>query len=161
MSNHYISQRDYLESTGVLEHGSDEDIAQSKKAYRKKYMRAYQKRRRREKKFTTVMLKKDEYQRLYQEATAQKVSLAAFLRLAAFAYLDQLRLIPRTDTLIHIEQLLSLMYSEIKYLSQHYAPDSYHPLYYDLLEKITHLERMVAALLGHTKENDSLECTTT
>lgn len=108
----------YLESTGVLEKGSDEEIKAAKKAYRKKYFLEYKQRLRQAKpEFTVCLSKKNgEYERIAVGAKRHKMTVGGFIRLAALSYLAQTYIVPNREQLARLEQILASCLNEVKTL---------------------------------------------
>ena len=107
---------DYLEASGVLEKGSDEEIKAVKKSYRKKYFLEFKKQQRRTKpEFTVHFSKTDgELNRICQAAKRHQLTVPAFLKSAAFAYIERTYLVPNKLMVAHMEQLLADCLNEIK-----------------------------------------------
>jgi len=107
---------DYLEAIGVLQNGSKEDIKAAKRAYRKDYLLAFKRRQRSAKAEYTISFSKadGEHGRIVQAARTHAMSVSAFVRKAALAYLDQTYLVPHPHQVVHLERLLSECLNEIK-----------------------------------------------
>lgn len=107
---------DYLDSVGVLEKGTDEEIKAAKKAYRKKYFLAYKQKQRLNKPEYTVNFKKEngEHGRIVLAAKKHSMPVASFLRSAALGYLNRTYIVPDRLQVARLEQLLSDCLNEIK-----------------------------------------------
>ena len=71
---------DYLDTVGVLEKGTDEEIKKAKRQYRKKYFLEYKRKQRFTKPEYTVVLSKSkgEYERIVLAAKRHKRTVSAF-----------------------------------------------------------------------------------
>ena len=111
---------EYLEATGVLEKGTDEEIKAVKHAYRKKYLLTFKQRQRAIKPEYTINFSKKtgEYDRVAQAATRHNMSLTAFTRSSVLAYLDRTYVVPNSAQIARLEQNLSECLNEIKTITQ-------------------------------------------
>lgn len=106
----------YLESLGVLEHGTDEEIKEAKRQYRKKYHLLYKQNQRQNKPEFVINLSKEngEYQRVLTASKAHKLSVSSFIQKAVFAYMEKRYLVPNALQIVILEQLLANCLNEIK-----------------------------------------------
>ncbi len=106
----------YLEQSGVLEHGSDEQIKAAKKSYRKKYMLAFKRQQRAAKPEYTVNFEthSGEHGRVKLAADKHNVSVSAFIRLAVLAYMEQRYIVPNARQIARLEQMLAECLNEIR-----------------------------------------------
>ena len=107
---------DYLDSVGVLEKGTDEEIKAAKKVYRKKYFLEYKQKQRVNKPEYTINFKKEngEHGRISIAAKQHKMTVTSFIRSAALAYLSRTYIVPDRLQVARLEQLLSECLNEIK-----------------------------------------------
>jgi len=107
---------EYLESLGILERGTDEEIKAAKKAYRKEYLLKYkQKQRSRKPEFTVSFPnEKGEYNRVEYAARNHKMTITAFIRAATIAYISKTFIVPDRGQIARIEQMLAQFLNEIK-----------------------------------------------
>ncbi len=105
----------YLDASGVLEKGTEEEIKSAKRAYRKIYLKKYKQIQRDEKPEFTVLLsrQKGEYGKIALAAKRHHLSIPAFLRQATFAYLNKAYLVPDTELVARLYQKLSDCLNEI------------------------------------------------
>lgn len=110
---------EYLEASGVLEHGSDEEIKAVKREYRKKYLLLYKRAKRGGAKEYTITLKKEsrELLLLMKSAKVHSLTVPEFIRQSALAYCEQKYLIPHPYQVAELEQLLSDCLNEIRTLA--------------------------------------------
>ncbi|MBP6977632.1 MAG: hypothetical protein KBB71_04890 [Lentimicrobiaceae bacterium] len=106
----------YLESSGVLEKGTDEEIKLAKKRYRKGYYLKYKQNQRQHKPEFTVNFsnEKGEYSTIEHAARKHKMSVTAFIRASALAYLNRSYLVPNQDQVASFELILSQCLNEIR-----------------------------------------------
>ena len=106
----------YLDALGVLATGSEEEIKAAKKVYRKNYLLKYKQRQRSTKPEFTVPLSKDkgEYSIIYAEAKRHSMTIGAFLKTAALAYINKTYVVPDRLQLAELEQLLAGCLNEIQ-----------------------------------------------
>jgi hypothetical protein len=107
---------DYLDSVGVLEKGTDEEIKAAKKAYRKKYFLAYKQKQRSNRPEYTINFRKEngEHGRISLAAKQHKMPVSSFIRSAVLAYLNSTYIVPDRLQVARLEQLLSECLNEIK-----------------------------------------------
>ena len=107
---------DYLDSVGVLEKGTDEEIKAAKKAYRKKYFLEYKQKQRITKPEYTINFKKEngEHGRISLAAKKHNMTVTFFIRSAVLAYLDRTYIVPDRVQVARLEQLLADCLNEIK-----------------------------------------------
>ena len=141
----------YLDSIGVLEKGSDEEIKLAKKAYRKKYFTLHKrKQRERNKEFTIRFFKSDEeLKNISETAKRHKMKITEFLKSAVLAYVDKTYIVPDSLQIAEIEQILSQCLNEIQSIVKQKERYSYDREYqYELIEKrIEQLESEINSVL--------------
>ena len=117
---------EYLEPSGVLENGTDEEIKAAKKAYRKEYYLKYKRTQRLQKPEFTVNFsnEKGEYSSIQQAAKRHKMTVTAFIHASALAYLNRRYLVPNQDQVASLEQILSQCLNEIQSIVQ--VREKYH-----------------------------------
>ncbi len=110
---------EYLEASGVLEYGSDEEIKAVKREYRKKYLLLYKRAKRGSTKEYTITLNKEsrELLLLMKSAKIHSLTVPEFIRQSALAYCEQKYLIPHPYMVAELEQLLSDCLNEIRVLA--------------------------------------------
>jgi hypothetical protein len=107
---------EYLNSVGVLEKGTDDEIKAAKRAYRKRYFLEYKQRQRINKPEYTITFSKGngEHGRIITVAKKHKMSVPAFIHSAVLAYMNQTFVVPDRLQVARLEQLLSECLNEIK-----------------------------------------------
>ena len=141
----------YLESRGVLENGTDEEIKKAKKDYWKIYF-TKQKRIQRAKQheFTMRFSKgKEEYSKVEFMAKQHRMKTTKFIKSAVLAYINKSYIVPDRLQIAELEQLLSQCLNEIQTIVKqkerfHYERE----LKYEVIEKrIEALEEEIAKAL--------------
>ena len=107
---------DYLETTGVLEHGTEQEIKAAKKKYRKDYFLSYKRSQRCLKPEYTVnfSIDKGEHSRVKAAAQRHHLSISSFIHQAVLAYLDQSFIVPNIDQVAALEQILLQCLNEVQ-----------------------------------------------
>ena len=98
--------RDSLFSSGLIEEGNPDKIAQFKKDYAKNYANSYQKKYDKENKRKTLIFSPKEFAFLQDKAQHYGLKLSPFLKSIIFAYLQSSFVFPDEKTLSSIEVLL-------------------------------------------------------
>src|ERR1035437_8416243 len=107
---------DYLESLGILEKGTDEEIKAAKKAYRKIYFLKYKQKQRENKPEFSVYFSNEngEYGRVESAAKKHNMTVTAFIKKAVMAYIEQKYIIPDPLQIGKLEQVLSECLNEVQ-----------------------------------------------
>jgi len=125
-NKHIGGMWEYLESSGVLEKGTEEEIKSAKKAYRKEYYLKYKRSQRLQKPEFTVNFSNDkgEYSIIQNAAKRHKMTVTAFIQASSLAYLNRRYLVPNQDQIASLEQILSQCLNEIQSIVQ--VREKYH-----------------------------------
>lgn len=107
---------DYLDSIGILEKGTEEEIKAAKKAYRKDYFLSFKRNQRTRKPEYTVnfAVENGEHGRVVKAAQRHKLAVSGFIRASTLAYLNNTYLIPDREQVARLEQILSSCLNEIR-----------------------------------------------
>ena len=134
---------DYLEHSGVLENGTDEEIKEAKRAYRKDYYLDYKRNQRANKPEFIVNFSSEngEYSRVKMAAERHKMTITAFIHSSVLAYLQQRYLVPNAFQVAHLEETLSQCLNEIQKLVG--AKEKY---YWSREEKFEAIEKRIEKL---------------
>lgn len=110
----------YLDASGVLEKGTEEEIKVAKKAYRKGYILSYRKKQRANKPEFIVFLSKSngDYSKISLAAKQHRMPITTFLRASALAYTNKTYIVPDRLQLAELKQLLSQCLNEIQTIVQ-------------------------------------------
>lgn len=106
----------FLDTAGVLENGSEQEILAAKRAYRKKYILEYRRKQRADKpEFIVWISKKNgDYLKVSTAAKQHKMAMTTFLRHVALAYITKTYIVPDRVQLAQLRQLLSDCLNEIQ-----------------------------------------------
>ncbi len=135
----------YLQSKGVLENGSHEEIQNARKEYWSEYKRNWRNEKRKKEKEFTISLNSDELKILSKAAKNHKISRTAFIKMAVFAYINTLFIVPDSMEVRKITQLLSMNYNSIQELIDEEKINTLDGKI--ILQKIYELEREILPLL--------------
>ena len=107
---------EYLESLGILEKGTDEEIKAAKKAYRKQYLLKYKQKQRSNKPEFIISFsnEKGEFGRVQNAAKSHNMTITGFIRSSTLAYMEQRYLVPDTLKIAKIEQILADCLNEVQ-----------------------------------------------
>jgi hypothetical protein len=107
---------EYLETLGVLENGTDEEIKAAKRAYRKDYLLKYKRiqRTRKPEFIINFSNEKGEFHRIRSEAKRHNMTITAFVKKAALAYLEQKFVVPNADQVARLEQAIFDCLNEVQ-----------------------------------------------
>lgn len=108
----------YLDESGVLDNGTEEEIEKARKTYKKKYILEYKRKQRGEQKEFTVLLKKEEYRKVGKEAKDHSMTVARFLKTATLAYIGKIYIVPDREQVARMEQALLQILNEIQALAK-------------------------------------------
>lgn len=149
----------WLQSSGILTWGTEEDIKAAKKLYRRAYQRAYKKQKRAKRPEVTCSFSQDEHQYLSQMAKRYEMTLARFIRATSLAYLDQIYLVPVPSKVARLEQILSQYQNTLEKLAQEAARQPNAPAFklYGILANHLHkVESTVSQYLRYPHSLDGL-----
>ena len=106
----------YLDASGVLEKGTEEEIKAAKKAYRKEYILSFRRKQRVGKPEFTVFLSKGtgDFSKISLAAKKHKLTITEFLRVSALAYTAKTYIVPDRLQLAELKGLLSQCLNEIQ-----------------------------------------------
>ena len=107
---------EYLERSGVLENGTDEQIKIAKRSYRKKYLLEYKQKQRKIKPEYHIIFSKGngEYEKVNRAAKLHSMTITGFVHSAVLAYISNTYVVPDKLQIARLEQLLSECLNEIK-----------------------------------------------
>ncbi len=106
---------EYLEKSGVLVSGSDEEIKTVRREYRKIYLKQYKQQQRKHKPEFLVQLSRDgELTTITAAAKKHRMSVTAFLRLATLSYISRVFLIPDRQLVGKLAGLLESCLNEVR-----------------------------------------------
>jgi hypothetical protein len=142
---------EYLDSIGILENGTDEQIEKAKKDYRKIYFTKHKRVQRTLKREFTLRFSKEkgEYTTIELKAKQHRMKITAFLKSAVLAYINKTYIAPDRLKIAELEQLLSQCLNEIQTIVKQKEKYSYErEEKYELIEKrIEKLEEEISTIL--------------
>ena len=145
---------EYLDSTKVLESGTENDIAQARKKYWREYKAQWRKQKRKAEKELTTSWTVEELKIIGDVARKHKISKTEFLKMSALAYIDKRYIVPDAIEVRRIAQMLAMSYNLIQEMINenvlHLQTGKI------ILEKIFELEREVLVSLHNPKTLDQL-----
>lgn len=140
---------EYLESTGVLEKGSDVEIKAAKRAYRKEYFLLYKRNQRIKKPEFIITFSKEsgEFDKITRAAKRHKMTVTGFVHSASLSYLTNTYLVPDRLQIARLEQLLSEALNEIKTIV--HAKEKH---FWEREQRLERIEKRIEKLEGQINE---------
>lgn len=140
---HIATQREWLDASGVLANGTEEEIKASKRAYRKSYKTQHKRKQRQENpEFSIAFSRRNgEHGRITSVALKHNMSVQSFIRKAALAYIGKTYLVPDRDFVARLAQLLSDCLNEVQGIAQ--AKNNWH---WQIDEKYDAIENRICVL---------------
>lgn len=140
---------EYLDSTGVLERGIDEEIKEAKRTYRKQYFLKHKRQQRQNKPEFTVTFSKEngQLERVTLASKRHKRTITAFIRLATLAYIDKTFVVPNAYQVAQLEQILSNCLNEIKTIVR--SKEKY---FWEGEQRLEQIEKRIIHLEGQINE---------
>lgn len=134
---------EYLEKSGVLENGSEEEIKKVKQAYRKKYLTDYKRehRKRRPEFVVGFSEQNGDLGRVLFAAQRLKMAPTAYIRAAALSYLKREYILPNPGQITLLEGLLSECVNQVQAIAG--KKEKY---FWDRSDKISAIEKRIAKL---------------
>ena len=149
---------EYLDSIGVLENGTDEEIKKAKRDYRKIYFTNHKRKQRALKREFTVRFSKEkqEYLKIDFFAKQHKMKVTEFLKSAVLAYINKTYIVPDRSKIWELEQLLSQCLNEIQTIVKQKERYSYErEQKYEIIEK--RIEKLESEINQVLKQPFTLE----
>lgn len=134
----------YLDASGVLENGTEEQIRAARRQYRKLYMKRYKRTQREKKPEFAVQLSKTngECGKIQAAAKKHRQPVSAFLRLATLAYIDRAFLVPDRELVAKLVAILEECLNHIRSMAG--TKGKYNS--FQLEEKYETIEKRIALL---------------
>jgi len=109
----------YIDASGVLEHGTEAEIKEVKRQYRKKYLLEQKRRQRASRPEFAVAFSKEkgELELIANAAKKHSMKIPGFIKASALAYIQQKFVVPDKQAISEIEQLLLECLNTIQALS--------------------------------------------
>ncbi len=117
---HSPSIWEYLDKSGVLINGTEEQIKAAKKAYRQQYLLKYKQWQRANKPEFTIHFSKgkDEFGVIRKAAAEHKMKIPGFIKAAVFAYLSKTYLTPNHEEVARLELILGQIANDIQEIAK-------------------------------------------
>lgn len=106
MNKTYKSLKAYLFESGILEQGTQEEIAAAKKTYRRQYLKRKKEEYRARHQTISLSFTNEDAKELAQKASTYEMRLPAFIKACVYAYLEQIFVLPNEAEVQKIELLL-------------------------------------------------------
>ncbi len=146
----------YLDSTKVLETGSEQDIVNARKEYWRQYKAEWRRNQRNATKQYTIALTADEAKQITIAAKKHRRSITTFIKESCQAYLNTTYLVPDVVALNEIRQLLAINYNALqKLFDENVIPFQ---IGRTLVQQMAELEKNVFEKLYHPKEINDVRC---
>ena len=110
----------YLEEKGVLVNGTDAEIKQAKREYKKIYILSYKRKQRQTNPEYSILFSSQngEHKKVADASKEHKTSITKFIKSAVLAYLDKTYIVPDKEKVAELEQILSQCRNEIKTIAK-------------------------------------------
>ncbi len=143
---------DFLNASGVLVNGTDEQIKSAKKQYRKNYLLEYKRKQRSNSPEFGVYFSKEngEFKMVQRSAMEHKKTIPGFIKASVLAYINKAYIVPDRDQVAKLEELLANCFNEIQAFAKA-NKTLYWQQYEDIQKRIEKLEREVAEVLRQPK----------
>lgn len=142
----------FLDASGVLETGSEEEILKSKKLYYKEYKRIWRKEKRKTEKEFTLSFTNAELKQITEAARKHKMSLTKYIKRTTIWHMSQVYIVPDIVEVRRISQWLAMHFNLIQQMVEEEKLSS--QFGNPLLKKIEEIEHQV---LIHLCNPDTLE----
>ena len=146
----------YLETSGVLDTGSAEEIALYRKKYWNECKRKSKAEKRKSQKEFKVYLTPAELQIIAKGAKAASQSRTGYIKMAALAYAARVYFVPDKGSTLHIRQLLSLNYDMLQEIAEeNMVPSQAREALTEAMERLE--QTVLAALCNPPTIEDSIK----
>lgn len=139
----------HLQTNGVLEKGTHEEIQSVRKEYWREYKRKWRVAKRRKDKEFAISFNSDEVKILNQQAKKHHLSRTQFIKETTFAYINNSFIVPDILEVRRISQLLAMTYNSVQDLFD--TNKLNFDIGRDLLDSINTLERALLPILHNPK----------
>ncbi|MBK6545768.1 MAG: hypothetical protein IPG12_10925 [Saprospiraceae bacterium] len=139
----------FLNSSGILKSGTQEEIQKVKMEYWRQYKKNWRNNKRKQDKEIAVSFSKDEFKEITLEAKKHKLSRTQFIKQSCFAYINKSFIVLDIKEVRKISQLLSLTYNSIQELIEENKVEQ--KVGRALMDSIYKLEREILPVLYNPK----------
>ena len=119
----------FLNSSGILENGTHNQIQKVRAEYWREYKRKWRNAKRKSEKEITISFTQDEFKEISNESKRHKLSRTQFIKKACFAYINKIFIVPDSKEVKRIAQQLSMTYNSIPVSYTHLVSDFYKKLF--------------------------------
>jgi len=144
----------FLNSSGVLENGTHDQIQKVRAEYWREYKRKWRNAKRKSEKEITISFTQDEFKEISNESKRHKLSRTQFIKKVCFAYINKIFIVPDSKEVKRIAQQLSMTYNSIQGLLEENKIEFKSGK--SILEAIFNLEREILPGLHNPKSLDVL-----
>lgn len=144
----------FLNSSGVLENDTHDQIQKLRAEYWREYKRKWRNAKRKSEKEITISITQDEFREISIESKRYKLSRTKFIKKACFAYINNIFLVPDSKEVKRIAQQLSMTYNSIQGLIEENSIEFKSGK--SILETICKLEREILPVLNNPKSLEGL-----
>lgn len=141
---------EFLETSGLLETGTPEEITAARAQYWKNHRAAFRRQQRQERKEYNIAFQKSDSTLLRNAAKYHHLSETEFIRKATISYIKHERVPINEECLIEIHQILVMIYTHVQILEEAYTDRSRS----HLLKQFETLEKQIRAKLFNPSNND-------
>ena len=144
----------FLNSSGILENGTHDQIQKVRSEYWREYKRKWRNAKRKSEKEITISFTQDEFKEISNESKRHKLSRTQFIKKVCFAYINKIFIVPDSKEVKRIAQQLSMTYNSIQGLLEENKIEFKSGK--SILEAIFNLEREILPGLHNPKSLDVL-----
>ncbi|MBK7800102.1 MAG: hypothetical protein IPJ53_13450 [Saprospiraceae bacterium] len=144
----------FLNSSGILENGTHNQIQKVRAEYWREYKRKWRNAKRKSEKEITISFTQDEFKEISNESKRHKLSRTQFIKKACFAYINKIFIVPDSKEVKRIAQQLSMTYNSIQGLIEENSIEFKSGR--SILEAIIKLEREILPVLNNPKSLEAL-----
>ncbi len=144
----------FLNSSGILENGTHDQIQKVRSEYWREYKRKWRNAKRKSEKEITILFTQDEFKEISNESKRHKLSRTQFIKKVCFAYINKIFIVPDSKEVKRIAQQLSMTYNSIQGLLEENKIEFKSGK--SILEAIFNLEREILPGLHNPKSLDVL-----
>jgi len=144
----------FLNSSGILENGTHDQIQKVRAEFWREYKRKWRNAKRKSEKEITISFTLDEFKEISIESKRHNLSRTKFIKKACFAYINNIFLVPDSKEVKRIAQQLSMTYNSIQELIEENSIEFKSGR--SILEALIKLEREILPVLNNPKSLEAL-----
>lgn len=143
-----------MQSSGVLENGTNDDIQKIRREYWREYKKIWRKNKRKANKEIVISFTADELNEIQIQSGRHKLNRTKFIKRACFAYINKSFMVPDLKEVKKISQFLAMSYNSIQEMTAENTIDFKSGK--SILEAIYKLEREILPVLNNPKSIEVL-----